>query len=255
MVFIGGIMINQGIDVPENTIAMFQRVDDNTVSKERLEKIIVPLKGNIKRDWFDTNFYRCTPLLIANQYGFVIKNEYTFEVLWDGTDDTSGLQIFMGVDSNGQHPSLSSHFGHGILTVGLPVVLRTPPGVNLLTIAPPNEIMPYMTVMSGAVESDNLRYTFSFNIKINEPNVRLRFEPGTSLAAFIPIPRYFADGFKLEMAEDLFEDEIVQEELTAIFDNVNYREDLISEDKLNMNRQYKRGEDIYGNKFPDHQKP
>ena len=99
---------------------------------------------------------------------------------------------------NKKHPRIDSHFGEGIITIGTPFILRTPPGINIMTINPPNYIIPNITVMTGVIETDNLRRNFTFNLKIQMPNIRVTVPAGTPLAGFIPIPRYFADNFELK---------------------------------------------------------
>lgn len=247
-------MINNGVnDVPDGKIALFN------VSGEKVKISNIVSKPSKKRSWFNSNFYRCLPLTIGNQYGFVIKNNVPFEVVWNGGEASSDLQIFYkNQKDRGVYPRLSSHFGSGILTLDTPFVFRTPPGVNLMTINPPNFVVPNITVMSGVIEADNLRYTFTFNLRIQVPNVRVAIPADTELAAFIPIPRYFADNFDLVSGEDLFDRDVYQEEIVAYKDNQANRWDLMQKSHLASERTdslYSRGLDIYGNKFNDHQKP
>lgn len=124
-----------------------------------------------------------------------------------------------------------------------------------MTISPPNFITPNVTVMTGVVEADHIRRNFTFNLKIQIPNIKVEVKAGTPLAAFIPIPRYYADSFELKHAEDIFSQEIVDEELQANLDTDIFRTGPETELPHSVGRLYFRGEDIYGNKFPDHQSP
>jgi hypothetical protein len=57
-------MINQGINVPDKTIAIFTdpyKTLFHSTEKNRLNNIIE--KSPKKRDWFTPHFYRCLPLL------------------------------------------------------------------------------------------------------------------------------------------------------------------------------------------------
>src|SRR4051812_25160904 len=51
----------------------------------------------IERDWMDATdrgyAYRCLPLLIANQGGWVIQNPTPFTAWWDGTASAAGLHL------------------------------------------------------------------------------------------------------------------------------------------------------------------
>jgi hypothetical protein len=76
---------------------------------------------------------------------------------------------------------------------------------------------------------------------------------GAPIAAFIPIPRYYADKFEIKFADEIFSNEIVKEEIKARLDAVVYRETVEPNLPNEVGRQYLKGEDVYGNKFPDHQ--
>jgi hypothetical protein len=99
-----------------------------------------------------------------------------------------------------------------------------------------------------------LRRNFSFNLKIQTPNVLTLIPAKTPLAAFIPLPRYFADKFELKLAEDIFTEEIIKEELQADLDATNYRNNVEVNLPHNVGKHYFQGTDVYKNVFPDHQK-
>jgi hypothetical protein len=252
-------MINDGInDVPDKTITIFTnpRVYDPALTQERILDMVK--KPDKKRDWFSPHFYRCLPLTIGNQYGFTLSSEFDITFEWDGGD--SNESIFFQFDENkgdlGKlYPRVESHFGHGIITVNAPFFFRTPPGVNLITMNPPNYVIPNVTVMTGVIETDNLRRSFTFNLKIQIPNIRTTIPAGYPLAAFMPIPRYYSDKFNLDFAENLFTKEIVDQELKAEDDAGNYRENVEPTLSGGVGRHYMQGKDIYGNIFNDHQKP
>lgn len=248
-------MLNRGINVPENTIAVFIYKDTQGFSNSNLNNVLS--KPTKKRDWFMPHFYRCLPLTIGNQYGFVIKTEFEFGFTWDGTDSKEGVVIYLtepAKNLTGKYPQILTHFGSGIISLNTPFMLRTPPGVNLMTINPPNYILPNITVMTGVVETDNLRRNFSFNLKIQTPNVFTRIPAGTPLAAFIPLPRYYADNFELKLAEELFTKEIIEEELQADIDATNYRNNVEINLPHKVGKHYFNGKDVYGNVFSDHQR-
>jgi hypothetical protein len=253
-------MINDGInDVPDKTIVLFTDPYDKDplLNKERVSKIVT--KANKKRDWFDPHFYRCLPLTIGNQYGFTIALEFDFSFEWNGGNDVDDVQLFFDKDIEGKiktlYPQISTHFGSGILTINPPFFLRTPNGVNLMTINPPNMILPNITVMTGVVETDNLRRNFTFNLKIQMPGIRVKVPAGTPIAGFIPVPRYFCDSFDIKFAEEIFENNIINEELEASRQAGLYRERVEPVLKNNVSKHYFLGQDVYGNKFKDHQRP
>ncbi len=247
-------MINNGINVPDNVIAIFKTADESLTNK-RIDSIL--FRSPKRREWFDPNFYRCLPLAIGNQYGFQVACEFDFGIKWDGTNSTDAITFYFNKEEkelSTMFPMLNSHFGNGILTMTVPFLIRTPPGVNIMTINPPNSIVENMTVMTGVVETDNLRHNFTFNIRIQKPNETTYYKAGTPLAAFIPIPRYFADGFELVMAEDIFDQKTIDEEMQSVKDFFVQRTDIDPTLPNEVNRQYFNGIDVYGNNFSDHQK-
>jgi len=250
-------MINDGInDVPDKTIAIFSDSEEynGELTQERILDMLK--KPNKKRDWFSSHFYKCLPLTIGNQYGFIVSAEFDINCEWNGGDKPEDTKLYVNDNvSNSDYPNISSHFGHGVLTINPPYNLRTPPGVNLMTINPPNFIMPNITVMTGVVETDNLRRRFTFNLKIQSPNTPIYIPAGYPLAAFIPVPRYYCDNFKLDFAENLFSEDIIKEEMQAEHDAWKHRVEVEPTLKGQIGRHYMQGKDIYGNLFKDHQKP
>lgn len=90
-------MINQGSDVPDNTIAIFIHPESNLSFEDLSELVYQPSK---KRSWFTPHFYRCLPLSIANQYGFVFTLPFDIELTWDGTESLEGLTIVASEENN-----------------------------------------------------------------------------------------------------------------------------------------------------------
>jgi hypothetical protein len=249
-------MINQGNNVPDKTIAIFTNSEyPNNSQKQRIFNLIQ--KSPKKRDWFTPHFYRCLPLVIGNTYGFTIHSEFSFAIEWNGGPESEDTKIISNDPAllGETYPNISSHFGSGIITVNPPFFLRTPPGVNLMTINPPNFILPNITVMTGIVETDNLRRNFTFNLKIQIPNIQVVIPAKTPLAAFIPIPRYYVDSFQIKMADELFSKELVKEEQTAEEHASIKRNSIELLTKNKVGRDYFKGIDSYGNPFPDHQTP
>ena len=253
-------MINDGInDVPDKTIAIFiaPNKDNKNLTQNRILSMVK--KSDKKRDWFTPHFYRCLPLTIGNQYGFTVSSEFEISFEWNGGDSSEDLKIYLNEELNEidniKYPNISTHFGHGIITINTPYFFRTPPGVNLITMNPPNYVIPNVTVMTGVIETDNLRRNFTFNLKVQMPNIRVTVPAGYPLAAFMPIPRYYSDEFNLDFAENIFSEEIVNEELKADNDASKHRVEVEPTLKHGVGKHYMQGKDVYGNVFKDHQKP
>lgn len=245
-------MINQGSDVPDNTIAIFIHPESNLSFEDLSELVYQPSK---KRSWFTPHFYRCLPLSIANQYGFVFTLPFDIELTWDGTESLEGLTIVSSEKNN--LFNVGSQFGSGIVTITTPFFIKTPKNVNIMTINPPNYILPNITVLNGVVETDNLRGNFTFNIKMQIPGITTTLRKGMPISGIIPIPRYFSDGFSLIDASDIFTPQEMSEEFEAykIHSELRLETNIEaqSENKYTPDRLYMRGLDVYGNQFPDHQ--
>ena len=88
-------MINQGMNVPDKKILIFfndKKTENNFNGNDRISNIIE--KPGKTREWFDANFYRCLPLTIGNQYGFIIKSEFDFSFIWDGGLSNESIKFF-----------------------------------------------------------------------------------------------------------------------------------------------------------------
>ena len=121
----------------------------------------------VEREWMEEKrrfAYRCLPLTIANQCGWIIRNPTSFTAFWNGGSEISDLKVDFNdkpsvgknaslednygssvvtvsaslsesnsesSDSNREDTRISSHFGFGVVTFSLPCLFRTPRGVNL----------------------------------------------------------------------------------------------------------------------------
>ena len=256
-------IINQegGLVIPDKTIVFFPITPGDGVKKFNLNNVslfLKPLNTNHKRDWFSSNFYRCLPLSIGNMQGFVFSLPYGFDIFWDGSNDPKGVTINLHEDFNKYknenfiYPF--SEFGHGVLTIHFPLTLKTPPGINLMTIAPPNFPLPGLSPMTGVIESDNLRFTFTLNIKIDLTNTNIIVKPNYPLVGIIPIPRYFCDSFELKNAYSIFDKEIIDEEMNVVSEH-NKKRKISNALGSKADKIYYLGGDVKGNKFKDHQLP
>ena len=221
-------------------------------SKINLEDQYQSLKGEKRRAWFSDHAYLCLPLVIGNQYGFVVPSAYDFTVRWNGGDRPSDTTVQINETENGQY--IKSHFGLGIVTVQNHFTLRTHEGVNLMTINPPNFFIDGLQHMTGVVETDNLRRDFTFNIKITRPNHDIHVKKGEWIGCVMPVIRYFVDRFEMVNAKDYLTEEQIKEEIQCGRDFGKERREEDIKKSHKAGRRYFNGEDVYGNQFPDHQK-
>jgi hypothetical protein len=238
-----------GHEVPAETIVV---IPNSTTGDGWYKEIIHPLAGNPKRDWFSSHFYYCLPLNIGNQYGFVIKSLRDFDVFWDGTDNDA--QITFINDDNFDKQIIQTGFSKGIITVQNYFSLKTPLGVNLMTIQPPNMFIPGCVAMTGVIETDQIKRDFTFNFKITIPKTKISIRKGDALGAFIPIPRYFVDNFKLALVGDIFDEELHLNELKEQA-ALSYERNTSDRSRPHQaGRRYFNGVHIDNTEYLDHQK-
>ena len=245
-----------GHEVPENKILLIPHLGLlHEENRDVFLNIVKPLKGKVKRDWFDKSFYHCLPLVIGNQYGFAIHAAYDFEATWDGNSGKDGRVTIVTENSEYLEAQIiEDNFGYGIITISHKFGFKTPPGINLMTIQPPNYYTPGIVAMTGVIETDQLRRDFSFNLKLTDPNRLVSFKRGDVLAAFIPIPRYFIDSFELGFASEHFSPEILNNEFSDQMELNRQRNDEDLEKSFNAGKKYFNGEHASGCPYTDHQK-
>ncbi|MBY0458228.1 MAG: hypothetical protein K2V38_12885 [Gemmataceae bacterium] len=158
-------------------------------------KDVFPEPAPIPRDWMDAAHqrhpYRCLPLVIANQSGWVLRNPTGFSAYWYGGPNKEDVELRFDRPEN----RIVSHFGSGVVTFTIPYLFRTPPGVNLWVKGPANWVKDGVQALEGVVETDWLASTFTMNWKLTRVCEWVRFEPGEPFCMLVPVPRGLIDGF------------------------------------------------------------
>jgi hypothetical protein len=144
------------------------------------------------RSWMDESpdrfAYRCLPLVIANQTGWVITCPTSFTVSWTGGGDLESL-VFRFDDVENEvmwRDWIGSHFGNGILTFSVPYIFRTSEGYGLSVRGPTNAFKPGAVGLDGFIETDWHDFTFTMNWKLTDPGRAIRFEVGEPIAMIQP---------------------------------------------------------------------
>jgi hypothetical protein len=175
------------------------------------------VRAPVQRDWMDRTdrrfAYRCLPLAIANQAGWLVLCPADLTAVWNGGPSQGDLRIDFGEDPSfpargpgevwvGQSESrppdarVVSHFGEGVLTFTLPYLFRTPPGVNLWVKGPSNWPKDGACPLEGVVESDWSPATFTMNWKLTRPDLPVRFARGEPVCMVVPVARGLAEGLR-----------------------------------------------------------
>jgi hypothetical protein len=150
--------------------------------------------ASITREWMDRTHlrfpYRCLPLTIANQAGWVLLCPTGFRAYWYGGPNKEDVEIrFDGPPDN----RITSHFGVGTITFTIPFLFRTPPGINLWVKGPTNLVKDGIQALEGVVETDWLASTFTMNWKLTRMCEWARFEKGEPFCMLVPVPRGLAE--------------------------------------------------------------
>ena len=145
----------------------------------------------ISREWMDATqqryAYRCLPLTVANQAGWVIANPTGFTARWNGGPRVE--DVIVEFDNDANEKRISSLFGHGVVTFNLPYLIRTPENINLWVKGPTNAPKDGVQALEGIVESDWTSASFTMNWKLTRPNHVVRFERGEPFCMIVPFPR------------------------------------------------------------------
>jgi hypothetical protein len=151
---------------------------------------MVPEPAPITRPWMDAAHqrhpYRCLPLVIANQCGWVLRNPTGFSAYWYGGVAKEDVELRF---DNPQENRIVSHFGSGVITFTIPYLFRTPPGINLWVKGPANWVKDGVQALEGVVETDWLTSTFTMNWKMTRICEWVRFDAGEPFCMLVPVPR------------------------------------------------------------------
>lgn len=182
----------------------------NNITVYRIEKN-KPLPGwefhiaSPKREWMDEyiHMYRCLPMTIANQNGWVIPSPCDIHVVWFGGLDKERMHFWVDADYNKDYTKKSHwvkcHFIGGVVTFEFDFIIRTNPGTNILVRGAPNFFIDGIVPLEGVVESDWLDYSFTMNWKITTPNKVITFKKGDPICFIQPVPHNYSESFNFEI--------------------------------------------------------
>jgi len=135
---------------------------------------------------------KCLPMAIAESWGWDVTIHEAFEAAWTGGAEPAAVTL----EGNARVLQfVTSHFGHGILTIRFPYIMRTPQGWNLHVRGPVNRPRPDLEALEGVIETDWSIAPFSFNWKILTPGRTVRFEVGDVIGRLVPVQRGVLETF------------------------------------------------------------
>jgi hypothetical protein len=165
------------------------------------------LPAPILRPWMEKTqsrfAYRCLPLTLANQAGWIICNPASFCARWNGGPRREDTALVF--DQVPPDKRISSLFGHGVITFNMPYLFRTPEGINLWVKGPTNWPKDGVQALEGLVETDWTAASFTMNWKLTRPGRMVRFERGEPICMIVPYPRGLLENclpLRLPLAEN-----------------------------------------------------
>ena len=211
------------------------------------------------RQWMDEagqrHPYRCLPLVMANQAGWIIPSPVRFTARWNGGPRKQDLRIWFPRGKT--ETRIVSHFGNGVLTITLPYLFRTPRGINLWVKGPANWIKDGVQALEGIVETDWSISTFTMNWKLTRAEHTVRFDQGEPICMIVPVPRNLAE--RLEPRRTPLANNPALEEQyrkwSASRDEFNRGLAEVDEDvvRRGWQKDYVLGLDMHGRQFKPHQ--
>lgn len=210
--------------------------------------------AGVRRDWMDATdgfAYRCLPLVIANQAGWVVRLPCDVTATWNGGQAGSDIHLALPPDHQSYSDQILSHFGWGILTFSVPWLFRTPPGIGMLVRGPTNSPKPGIAALEGFVETDWAAATFTMNWKITDPDRPITFRKGEPICQLTPFPIDLLEQLTPRLTllsddKDLADRYRAWSQSRSIF---NAKPDRKPEE---WQRDYFRGQTVDGAKAPEH---
>lgn len=213
------------------------------------DELLTIKQPSFKRQWMDETrddyAYRCLPLNIANQNGWAIYPKSQISFIWNGLNGREAIQLLEGSEL-----VAASWFGYGIITFGMPFLIRLEKGYSLYITGAPNHHIKGVQPCTGIFEADWAPYTFTMNWRIMQPNYKVTFTPDDPLCFFFPIQRDL-----VEKTETVFSDYEDLDDYTKsmVVKFVEDREEFNSKSPLDWQKHYFQGKYPDGNKCPvDH---
>ncbi len=178
---------------PPLEVGIYQLADDSTFKDKRDDGTGWEWGwADWRREWMDATpnkfAYRCLPLTIANQTGWIVRNPVGFWALWRGSRAAGAVEFQFDAAGHLWKDWVTCQFGDGIITWNTPFLFRTKPaGSRLLIMGPANHFKRNAHPLTAIIESDWISMSFTMNWKIMTPNEPVRFEYGEPLFQAIPI--------------------------------------------------------------------
>lgn len=161
--------------------------------------------GGARRAWMDRSgehfAYRCLPMVLANQHGWLLRTRCRVCATWDGSPNPQGVKVQS--ECVAESRGVSGHFGFGILTWTVPFLFRTPPGIDLLLRGPSNWPIDGAAPLEGLIETAWSPATATMNWQITRSDYPVVFAAGDPVAMIVPIQRTLIESCRPVITHDV----------------------------------------------------
>lgn len=221
---------------------------------------VPPSPAPLSRAWMENSgrfAYRCLPLLIANQTGWMLRSPCRVTVTWSGDASLESVTVELRGHEHLAYTPAVSHFGNGILTWVIPFLFRTSPGYNLLVRGPSNLPKDGISPLEGIVETDWFAATFTMNWAITRPRHQIVFEAEEPICMIVPQRRCELESIAVTTAPIESEPELSEEYEQWLASRREFLSELKDPSSAaasaGWQRHYLHGVDLAGRRFPEHQ--
>jgi len=134
----------------------------------------------VKRDWMHTSIYNCTPLTLANTFGYGVYFDKDISFIWDG-DVRNPAQVLKGEQFFGPDR------GGGTVSFHTNLIFKTDENTSLLTMPVPNQPLKDATVLTTILSTSFFTQLLPIVWKLEVPNKEYFVPAGTCVGAILPI--------------------------------------------------------------------
>lgn len=150
-----------------------------------------------KRDWMHSMTYNCTPITVANSFGYGIYFDEDISFIWDGdrkdpAEATSGEKYVW------------SGRGEGTVSFNTNLIFRTDSDVSMLTMPVPNEFIDGAEVITTILSTSVFTGSFPIVWKLHDPNREYFVKAGTNVACILPITVSQFNDSEMNVLDEIF---------------------------------------------------
>lgn len=245
--------MNQPTDIPQQDAVSITAYEIYTQTDMNL------IPAPAARPWMDRSqsrfAYRCLPMTLVNQAGWIIQCPRSFVAKWNGGPRASDTSIVF--DQTPPDPRITSLFGHGVVTFNMPYLFRTSPECNLWVKGPSNWPKHGLCPLEGLIEADWTSATFTMNWKITQANTLVTFSRGEPICMIVPFPRGLLEKtktFRRALSTDpQLESEYIQWSIDRSEFQVEIARGDVEATRRGWQKDYFQGRDPGKDRFTDHQ--